>query len=202
MPLYQHRFGGVSAIGEQWLFSWWSDSASDIDTIHTAAETWLTTFWTDATNGYQQFCTADVIAQSVRTGEITEATGQQQALREGVVSLPGIGVGPAQPADVSIVVSLRTALANRSGRGRFYLPQPHTGLLTNDGKLGASAAQAVVDVATTAWTAYVASGTPVVYSRVLRTTQPITSYNVGDLLDTQRRRENRTAENRTSANMP
>ena len=205
MPLYQHRFHGATASGDQWVFSWWSDTSLTIDTSHGNAVAWADAFWNagGVGPGYGAYCTAGVVLNRISTGEITESTGQQQTLRETSVGHAGVAVGNALPADVAIVVSLRTVLANRSGRGRFYLPQPATNVLAADGTLDPVVQQDLVDIASNAWAAANSGGEiPVVYSRTLRSTQAISSFNVGSLLDTQRRRENALTESRLSAAMP
>jgi hypothetical protein len=54
-----------------------------------------------------------------------------------------------------------------------------------------------------AWASYnTTNDRPVVYSRAARSVQNITSFNVGDLFDTQRRRENKLLEARTTTAMP
>lgn len=204
MPLYQHRFQGVLPAGDVFVFSWWSESSVTIDTAQGAATTWITDFWNGvgAADGYGTLCTAGVVVQRVTTGEITTATGQQQSLREGDVALAGTAAGSALPGDVAIVVSLRTALANRSGRGRFYLPQPAASTLAATGRLAVAAQTLIADSAEAAWDAANTVLTPVVYSRTRRATVPINTFNVGDLFDTQRRRENALTEVRTSRAMP
>lgn len=130
------------------------------------------------------------------------ATGQQQELAEDGVTLVGTAAAPALPADVAIVASLRTNLANRRGRGRFYLPQPAASTLGPTGRMLPGLNSTVADALESAWTGFASVGSPVVYSRTNRTTQVITSFNVGDLFDTQRRRENSLVEARSSRAMP
>jgi hypothetical protein len=204
MALYQHRFQGVLPAGDIFVFSWWSESSVTIDTAQGKAVQWAADFWAgeSGTNGYGSLCTAGVVLQRVSTGEITMATGQQQSLRETDVTHAGTATGSALPGDVALVVSLRTALANRSGRGRFYLPQPAASALADDGRVATAAQTAVADAAAFAWTGSNDSLGPVVYSRTKRTTQVISTFNVGNLFDTQRRRENALVEVRTSRTMP
>jgi hypothetical protein len=205
MPLYQHRFIGILASGDQFSFSWWSDNSLTIDSSHGNAITWAETLWNgqDTLPGYATLCSADVSIQRITTGEISPLTGQQQTLRESNVNIPGTSESSALPADVAIVVSLRSPVANRTGRGRFYLPQPTTNALTAVGRLDETAQSTIVDALTAAWTQANAAGeNPVIYSRTQRATREITSFNVGDLFDTQRRRENALTENRVSAPMP
>ena len=205
MPLYQHRFIGILASGDQFSFSWWSDNSLTIDSSHGNAITWAETLWNgqDTLPGYATLCSADVSIQRITTGEISPLTGQQQTLRESNVNIPGSAEANALPADVAIVVSLRSPVANRTGRGRFYLPQPTTDALTAVGRLDETAQSTIVDALLAAWTQANAAGeNPVIYSRTQRATREITSFNVGDLFDTQRRRENALTENRVSAPMP
>jgi hypothetical protein len=205
MPLYQHRFIGILASGDQFSFSWWSDNSLTIDSSHGNAITWAETLWNgqDTLPGYATLCSADVSIQRITTGEISPLTGQQQTLRESNVDIAGTSEANALPADVAIVVSLRSPVANRTGRGRFYLPQPTTNALTAVGRLDETAQSTIVDALTAAWTQANAAGeNPVIYSRTQRATREITSFNVGDLFDTQRRRENALTENRVSAPMP
>lgn len=205
MPLYQHRFIGILASGDQFSFSWWSDNSLTIDSSHGNAITWAETLWNgqDTLPGYATLCSADVSIQRITTGEISPLTGQQQTLRESNVDIAGTSEANALPADVAIVVSLRSPVANRTGRGRFYLPQPTTDALTAVGRLDETAQSTIVDALLAAWTQANAAGeSPVIYSRTQRATREITSFNVGDLFDTQRRRENALTENRVSAPMP
>ena len=205
MPLYQHRFIGILASGDQFSFSWWSETSLTIDSSHGNAITWAETLWNgqDTLPGYATLCSADVSIQRITTGEISPLTGQQQTLRESNVDIPGTSTSNSLPADVAIVVSLRSPVANRTGRGRFYLPQPTTDALTAVGRLDETAQSTIVDALLAAWTQANAAGeNPVIYSRTQRATREITSFNVGDLFDTQRRRENALTENRVSAPMP
>lgn len=205
MPLFQHRFMGALPAGDEFSFSWWNDTSLTIDTAHGNAVTWANDFWNGvgAGTGYAPLATAGVVLQRITTGEITPLTGQQQALRETSVAHAGTAVGNALPGDVCIVVSLRTPLANRSGRGRFYLPQPAASTLAADGRIAAASVTALNTALFDAWTVSNGAGSnPVVYSRTLRSSTAITTFNVGDLFDTQRRRENALTEVRQSQVMP
>lgn len=193
MALYQHRFFGHTAAGENFVFSWWSNTAASLESVQTAASAWATDFWTTT---YGSLVTPEVGLDGVRTGLIDMATGQQQELAEGALALVGSAVGMPLPADVCIVASLRTNLANRRGRGRFYLPQPAASNMTTDGKMLLASQGAIADALKGAFDTYNATGELVVYSRTSRTVATVVSLNVGDLFDTQRRRENSIPESR------
>lgn len=205
MPLYQHRFQGHLAAGDIFVISWWSETSVSIDTSQSNAVTWITNLMNGpgGTDGYESLVTAGVGFDKVTTGEITILTGQQQALRETDVALVGTAAGDALPNDVAIVVSLRSALANRTGRGRFYLPQPAASTLTATGLLDPAAQDALVAACTFAWTASNAAGeSPVIYSRTARATREVTTFNVGNVFDVQQRRKNSVTQTRDSASMP
>lgn len=204
MPLYQHRFIGHCAAGDQFVFSWWSDTSVSIDTSQSNAVAWAEALYEGAVagTGWASMTTPGVGIDRVTTGEITVATGQQQSLRETVTNLVGTAAGDALPAEVALVVSLRTPLANRSGRGRFYLPQPAASTLDVDGTLDAAVQGSLADALAAAWAAANGAGeNPVVYSRTNRTVQSITSFDVGDVFDVQTRRQNSLTQQRISRPM-
>lgn len=204
MPLYQHRFIGHCAAGDQFVFSWWSDTSVSIDTSQSNAVAWAEALYAGATagTGWASMTTADVGIDRITTGEITVLTGQQQALRETTTNLVGTAAVDALPAEVALVVSLRTPLANRSGRGRFYLPQPAVNTVDVDGTLDPTVQGQLADSLAAAWSASNAAGeNPVVYSRTNRTVQSITSFDVGDVFDVQTRRQNSLTQQRISRPM-
>lgn len=205
MPLYQHRFQGHCAAGDIFVFSWWSDTSVSIDTSQGNAVSWANALWAGdgGVDGYATYTTPGVGLDRITTGEISPLTGQQQALRETTVSLVGTSVADALPAEVALVVSLRTAVANRTGRGRFYLPQPASNALDVDGLLDATVQQNLVDALAAAWsTANAAGELPVVYSRTALATRAITSFDIGDVFDIQTRRQNSLTQQRIAAAMP
>lgn len=205
MPLFHHRYQGHLAAGDIFVFSWWSDTSLTIDTSHSNAVQWAQDFFAGpgGTDGYGAYCSTGVGIDRITTGEITPATGQQQTLRESDVEITGDVTGSNLPAEVALVVSLRTALANRSGRGRFYLPQPAIVAASDTGVVASAAQSAIVAALEFAWTNSNSAGeNPVVYSRTRRVTQPVTSFNVGSLFDVQTRRQNNLVETRVTSSMP
>jgi len=205
MALYQHRFVGHTADGDTFMYSWWADSTRTLVNAQAAAVAWNAALWSGATagNGLEDHITAEVGMDLVTTVEITESTGLQTARVDTAQSIDGVAAGNAMPADVALVVSLRTGLANRRGRGRFYLPQPAASQLTTNGRVLADFITDLGASLSAAWDSYnTATDVPVIYSRVARDTNVIISFDVGDLYDTQRRRENSVTEARTSTVMP
>lgn len=205
MPLYQHRFLGHTADGDNWMYSWWATSNRNLVDAQAAAVAWNATLWAGATagNGLEDHVTAQVGNDSVTTVTVDVLTGLQSARVDTAQAIVGVAAGNALPADVALVVSCRTGLANRRGRGRFYLPQPAASQLTVNGRVLADFITDVSASLQAAWDTYnTATDIPVVYSRTGKFTTPMTSFDIGNLYDTQRGRESSQVEARTSTIMP
>lgn len=199
--VFQHRFSGTLPGGDSYMFTWWATSGQAIDTVHNAGTTWASDFFGDPAT--QAVFPLTTTLTNVTTVQVTDATGLQTFRRDSGLALAGSNASGALPGDVALVVSLRTALSNRSGRGRFYLPSlAKDQVASADGRVEATAVTALLGNLTGAWTTYVATAAPVIYSRTLRSTTPITSFDIGNLFDTQRRRESSMLETRVSNPMP
>lgn len=199
MATYLHRFEGSLPIGTRFGFGWWSDSSATLSQAQTAAVAWLSAFWTGTLD---DFYDTNFAFTRVSTALITQGTGKQQNLAEDTVSEVGVTAAASVPADMAIVVSLRTDTTARVGRGRFYVPGGLTSTIVAPGRVSSTFITALMAALDAAWTGYVATGTPVIYSRTDRQMRPITSYDVGDLWDTQRRRENKAVQVRVTDSMP
>jgi len=205
MVLYQHRFLGHTADGDNFMYSWWATSNRSLVDAQAAAVAWNAALWAGATagNGLEDHVTAQVGVDSVTTVSVNVLNGVQEFRLDTAQNIDGVAAGSALPADVALVVSLRTATATRSGRGRFYLPQPAASQVTTNGRV---LADFITDLGASlagAWTAYnTATDIPVIYSRTQRLTRPIVNFNIGDLYDTQRGRESSQIEARTTTSMP
>jgi hypothetical protein len=138
----------------------------------------------------------------VATAEITQATGRQTDLRETAVTEVGTGSGDSVPGDLAVVCSLRTATTARVGRGRFYIPGGLVTCIDGPGRVDAAYVTALMAALDDAWGAYVANHVPIIYSRTDRQARSIVRFDIGDLWDTQRRREQKAAETRVSDTMP
>lgn len=205
MALYQHRFAGVTAAGENWMFTWWANSSRTASNAHSAAITWIGALYDGATagNGLEDHSPTTVGLRTITTVEVDAATGTQISRTDSSLTRNGLSASNTLPSDCSVVVSLRTTTPTRSGRGRFYLPPVTVADVTATGRVLADLVTDLSASLTAAWTGYnSASDRPVVYSRKQRLTRNIASFNIGDLFDTQRGREGNLVETRTSSSMP
>lgn len=120
-----------------------------------------------------------------------------------VVNHPGITNGTNMPLQMACVLTLRSALSTRSGRGRIYLPATAQPLQTANYLMTAAPVNACVDALAT-WFTFIKSVSPlaaVVVSQTHSNTQPIVSVDANLVPDTQRRRANRLTSSRHSANV-
>jgi hypothetical protein len=193
MALYRHRVFGTFP-GESWTFGVYSDSNLSVAAAQSAFITGITNFWSTAT---ALFCT-DVEAVRATTVEVDPATGRQLTGAEDTLALAGTSAATCLPFQCAPVVSLRTATLSRAGRGRFYAPSLAVDQVSA-GRMLTTARDTLADAAEDLMQGITASGgNIVIYHRASGTTSLVTSLDVGDVIDTQRRRRNKLIEARTS----
>jgi len=194
MALYYHVLKGTYT-GESWSFGIHTTGAAGVDDAQTAWGLAVAAFG-NAT--YLADLPPEVEFIEATTAEITQATGVQVTKRADPRNEVGTSAADGLPCQITPVVSLRTALATRAGRGRFYAPSPAVDTQVQ-GRMGATAQGHLADAAEDMFASLVGDGyTPVLYSRTAHTVTEITSLDVGDVLDTQRRRRNKLIETRVS----
>jgi hypothetical protein len=203
MTFYRHTLSGA-VDGELWAINWYTSDGGggSIDDAHAAAVAAASDLWDDTGSGtgWGPQCPAIVTLTSCKTASLNPTTGKQVSTRQDGLSFVGSYVGNMIPPQCAVVVSERTDLATHEGRGRVYLPATGVGSLTATGQLN-STAQAN---AAAAW-GHALSGMltagyqPVIYHRASRSGTNIISVDVGQVIDTQRRRRDKLIETRVSA---
>lgn len=194
MALYRHRLEGTFP-GEIWSFGVYSEGNVSVAAAQSAWTTGVGNFFSVAYLGDLATTTAATEASTV---EIDPVTGRQLTGAADPRSEVGTSATESLPFQCAPVVSFRTATLSRAGRGRIYAPSPGAGTLTA-GRLTATARGNLADSAEALLNALQAGSlTPVIYHRASGTTTNITSLDVGDVIDTQRRRRNQLTESRTS----
>jgi len=194
MALYRHVLQGTYP-GEVWTFGVHSEGSISLAAAQTAWANGVTAFASVAYLG--DLCT-DVQFLEITTAELDAGTGGQLSKVADPRSEAGTNVSGCLPFQCAPVVSLRTAMATRSGRGRFYAPSPAVDV-QDGGRLTPTAQGNLADAAEGLLGGLTAASLqPVLLNRTSLDTTPITSLDVGDVIDTQRRRRNKLVEGRTS----
>lgn len=112
--------------------------------------------------------------------------------------IPGTG-GDALPYETGVLVTWETALATKSGHGRWYLPSPVVTALAADGWYYSAATRTAVAAGINAlWAAITPNITPLLLHRRSLTTDPIVHSNTPDNIVIQRRRADKRVPARTS----
>lgn len=194
MALYRHRLIGLFP-GETWSFGVHSSGNASLAAAQAAWTTGITAFFSAA---YLATLSNEVSAIEATTVEIDPTTGRQLTGVSDPRNEVGTAAAASMPFQCAPVVSLRTAQLSRSGRGRFYAPSLATTQI-DGGRMLAGAQTALADSAQDLLQALEAGGqAPVIYHRGAGTTTNVTSIDVGDVIDTQRRRRNKLVEARVS----
>lgn len=193
MALYLHRVQGTYP-GETWSFGVHTESTLSLGAVQSQWMSALTDFWTD----FAPLTSASVTAVEATTVELDVATGRQLGGLDDPRSDVGTSTAEVLPFQCAPVVSLRTALRNRSGRGRFYAPSLAVDQIA-DGRMTTAARDTLADAGQALLQGLTAAGGEVViYHRAAKGTTPVISLDVGDVIDTQRRRRDKLIEARTS----
>lgn len=141
--------------------------------------------------------TTTTLSQSSAT-EIDPLTGKNLGQQQTAEALVGTDASGPVPPQCCVVVSMRTALFNKSGRGRFYLPALGTDNVVAGRIKAASVTQMTTAAQKMVQSLNGAGYTVCIYHRSSKTHDNVTSVNVGDVFDTQRRRRDKLVEARTS----
>lgn len=169
----------------------------DVVTRAAAALTALTT----TASGMQQLFPSATLWAAVIVEEI-DLTGHVIQTAQTSVSHAGTNVSGCLPGEVAVCVTFRTADVTRSGRGRWYLPTIGPNFLTAQGRLTAAGQTAIItshNAFFTSLQSVLPGADAVVFSKHTASALSITSYDVGDVLDSQRRRRNKLVESRQGA---
>ena len=192
-------FSGTLANGlEKWAFGlWWfrpSGIAFDFSTGEPTATSYLAfrSAFLNVMRPEDSFTDLDSYLYS--GGAATQHT-------HATVSHPGTSSAATLPCQCSIAITLRTALATRSGRGRIYVPYDGASVSTTTRTGDSTKIDTLVDALADYYTNVIAVsvGTiPVVVSQTLASYNQITSVDADYVIDTQRRRRNKLTSARHS----
>lgn len=179
---------GPGTAGDVWISTLHTSGAASLDAAHTAFAAFVTDVFT---GGLRAIWTPATNITDLETVSLDPVTGKQTAARKSGVNLIGTATGATISPRDCIVISKRTVIPTKAGRGRMYLPPPAAGQLSSSGLLLSSVANTLAAAFAGAMTTLKGSVQPVIYHHALKTTTPITEIRVGSVLGTQVRRTNR-----------
>lgn len=195
MPNYHHIARGQMNAAYNWTVGLYSTS----NLAEAAAETaWHAAFkamWNNA--GFKALFGATNHWLSTTTYTMD---GNWKATTSTVTNedIPGTGA-QVLPYECALVLTWRTALKNRRGVGRWYLPAPTTASLTVNGYTYLAASMTAFAAGATAMTASWAGNlTPVILHRATKTTDNIVHADMPDQVYVQRRRAHKRVPTRTT----
>lgn len=131
---------GILPSLDVWVSNFHVQSSNTLAAVHTAASSGLASFWN---NTYKAYCTPGTTLTQVVTTELDIATGKNKQAQLTTNNIAGTGVAPSLPNQCCVLVSLRTANAGKSGRGRQYLPGLAIANLASNGTLLATTRDAI-----------------------------------------------------------
>lgn len=195
------RLVGNLPSGESWTTGVHASGTGSLSSFLTAAGNFVDTLWNGnggSATGLTSDVPAGVGASSYVVYELDDSTGKATARAEASVVLAGTASGNALPQEVAVVASLRTATPGPKGRGRMYLPPLSVSKCTVVGRVDA-AAQANLSATVAAALGELNTGgfDPILFTPN-QSDRPITSVDVGDVFDAQRRRRDKLVETRIS----
>lgn len=187
---------GGTAVDDYQILLGWASSVAGLNTGKVFPTSWL------------QLLSPACRITGVRA-EYYGADSKLSVVAEVILTTPSVGTGTAsKPYQTAVVVSLRSGRPGRSYRGRIYLPAMGASMDPSTLRIPASATATyasdaalfldqVADAA--------AAGSPVrpaIVSQTLGLNTLVSSVQVGDVLDTQRRRRDALAEAYATAPIP
>lgn len=186
---------GSNPGGEAFAFGYWIGIRSGLPVGGLDSQALWSTFRTELLNhmGPDQVIT-DYDTYAYSGGALVEHDHES-------VNHPGVDTTGALPLQVACVLTMRSDVLTRSGRGRLYLPTSGFSIMGGSGHLFASSVvNSLVDKFAAWLSTYSATGAdPVVVSRTHGVMHTITSVDADLVPDTQRRRRNKLTSARHSA---
>jgi len=205
----KYIFNGTMGTSEVFAYGWafrsdtWTSAAQAVG----AGAVWIARMLT--VNGIRNVFAPNIVHTSVRAVCYNADGSTQSAVTLAITPITGGSTSDTNtlPFEVAPCVTLRTALATARGRGRFYLPPPVRSQISGDGifssTLVAGGTSGGPGAIAEAMSNFKANNPafPVVISKAGGTisTSDVTTVEIGNIPDAQRRRRNRQVETRTSA---
>lgn len=121
MTNYKGEVYGLLGGSLPWSFGLNMQSSNTEATVSSTFNGAVDTLFTTATNGLENFMSADVTVTETTVATLT-ASMKYQTKTTASLSITGTDANASLPWNIAEVVTLRTAYAQKSGHGRMFLP--------------------------------------------------------------------------------
>lgn len=208
MTTWYLRMQGKLPSGDQWQSGLHVNSASSDPAVVGAA--WsdaVTLLWSgdgDTVTGIKGLVTSTTTLVQLFATSLDLTTGRGTAQYEAAASFVGTGTGDAGVPQSAPVLSLKTAVPTRAGRGRMYLPAFDTAAMETDGLMSSGTVATMVAACSAMIESLQGDGcVPVIYHRaqpdlsIVGSTDDVTSSSVLNVPGVQRRRRNKVLGTRS-----
>lgn len=188
MTIYKSTVAGTFLAGDVWNTTFHMTSVNNLATVHAAATTFVNNFCTGTMNAMWP---TDVSVTSITTNQLDPLTGKQVAQTSSALAQTGTGAGGKPSPRDCLLLSLRTALPQKSGRGRMFWPSPDTSHYTNTGRLVQADMTTIANAVGPLLTTLAATAPVVIFHRKVLGFDIVVQVKVPDMAQTQRRRTNK-----------
>lgn len=144
MPNYLCVAGGLLGGTQPWSIRAYAVSASTESATETTWDTAITAWWNSAS--WLALMPSTTTLTYTYTSTMT-ANFKQSTKTTTTHNIAGGSASPSLSYSTCVIATLRTALASKAGRGRWYLPPPADSALATTGYVLSSAAQTALQTA-------------------------------------------------------
>jgi len=198
MAYFRHVVGGLTPVGTRWSTTLHSQSSATITTVHTAWSTFMTSFiGTTLAPMWNTHTTANLVT----TYQLDAVTGKATTLASGTLAIPGTGTGGSVSSRDAFVITLRSAIAGKLGRGRMYWPSPDDSHYTTTGQFVTADMTTVKNGFASAYGTFKATTIPVVWHKLTKLGDAIVEVDININPGTQSRRTNKAAPVRVGSSV-
>jgi hypothetical protein len=190
MTIYQHTVSGTFTAGDVWNCTLHTSSVNSLSSVHTAFTTAMNTFFSGT---YNAMMPSDVSATQTMTNQLDPLTAKNVAQQVSSISQTGTGAGGKPSPRDCVLLSLRTNVPRRDGRGRIFLPSVDASHYTATGRLVQADMQTIATGFAAVLTTLAGTATPIIFHKKILGFDVIVLVKVPDLAAVQRRRTNKDA---------
>lgn len=205
MATYALRVNGQLGATLPWSFGFLATSGGTEAATSTTFNAAAVNLFQTATNGLNNFMSADITTQNTTTSTLDPVTFRQTTKTVANLAETGTDANPSLPWNIAFVIALRSNQFNKSGHGRLFLPAFAEDQVVGHKLIAATTAKMKI-VFDAFFAALLAGGVqPIVMNRQPTLSSPaaftqknIITYDISDKPAQQRRRVSKVIPTRVS----